>query len=152
MVIIVAVKKKVAATKKPRAATGLTDPTGNAAFTVVLEDIRAQFGVFGEALQGLREHMDARFEQVDARFEQVDARFEQVDAKFAEIHRELGLVKTVAIDHGRQLSEHGRMLADHGQQLGEIRKTVASIETKLDAKVERSEVVTIVEAALSKRR
>jgi chromosome segregation ATPase len=102
-------------------------------FTVILEDLRSQFAVFGEALQGLREHIDTRFEQVDRRFE-------QVDAQFADIHRELGLVKAVALEHGRQLSEHGRLLAEHGEQLGVIRKTVASIEN------------TIVEAALLKRR
>src|SRR5690606_10480239 len=64
--------------------------------------------------------------------------FVEVAAQLAEIHRELGLVKSVAIDHGRQLRE--------------IRKTVESIETKVDAKVDRSEVVAIVEAAISRRR
>ena len=42
------------------------------AFTVVLEDIRAQFGVFGEALQGMRELMGTRFEAVDKRFDAMD--------------------------------------------------------------------------------
>ncbi len=69
-------------------------------FAVVLEDIRAQFGVFGEALQGLREQMEARFEAVDRRFDRTD--------------HELGLVKTAVLENSRQLREHASALTDQG--------------------------------------
>jgi hypothetical protein len=58
--------------------------TTNAAHTmaIVLEDIRSQFAVFGEAIVGLRESMERRFESVDARFESIDARFDRMDGRF----------------------------------------------------------------------
>lgn len=108
------------------------------AFTVVLEDLRSRFEVFGEALQGLREHMDARFEQVDRRFEQVD--------------HELGLVKVVLLEHGRKLTQHGRELGAIRQELREVRDEVKNVGTKVDAKVDHTEVKRIVDVSLSKRR
>jgi chromosome segregation ATPase len=143
----------VAGKKKTSAA--MPDAHG---FTVILEDLRAQFMVFGEALQSLREHMDARFEQVDRRFEQVDRRFEQVDRRFEQVDRrfeqvdarsagleaEVGLVKLATLQNSRELAEHGR-------QLVELRQAVLDLGEKLDAKVDRSEVVGIVEDVLTKR-
>jgi septation ring formation regulator EzrA len=60
------------------------EPT-SADFTVVLEDLRSNFAVFGEALQVVREEMGQRFEQVDRRFEQIDRRFEQIDRRFEQV-------------------------------------------------------------------
>jgi hypothetical protein len=71
------------------------------AFTVVVEQMKAQFKAFGERLDGMHEAMDARFDAVDARFEKVDARFDAVD-------RELGLVKDAVLTHDRELREMGR--------------------------------------------
>ena len=105
---------EVAAKKRTGGASTIPDAHG---FTVVLEDLRGQFQVFGEALQGLRDRVEARFASVD---------------------RELGLVTSVLLEHGRQLTE--------------IRQSVETIETNLDAKVDRTEVVTIVEGGLSKLR
>ena len=108
-----------------------------AQFTVVLEDLRSKFSVFGEALQGLREEMTARFEQVDKRFEQVDKRFEQVggrlesgETRIARIETDLGLVKTVVLQHGRELKE--------------IRVAVQKLADRPD----RAEVVAIVREVL----
>jgi hypothetical protein len=69
-----------------------------AGFTVVLEDIRSQFRVFGEALQGIRETMDARFGAVDRRFDTVDARADRTDG-------ELALVKVAVLENNRELRE-----------------------------------------------
>jgi hypothetical protein len=69
-----------------------------AGFTVVLEDIRSQFRVFGEALQGIRETMDARFDAVDRRFDAVDARADRTDG-------ELALVKVAVLENNRELKE-----------------------------------------------
>jgi hypothetical protein len=62
-----------------------------AGFTVVLEDIRSQFRVFGEALQGIRETMDARFDAVEARADRTDG--------------ELALVKVAVLENNRELKE-----------------------------------------------
>ena len=65
---------------------------------VVLEDMRSQFKVFGEALQGVNDKVDRLDGDVASGFERVD--------------RELGLVKAVVIDHSRELREiRGRLEA-----------------------------------------
>src|SRR5271154_2262622 len=90
-----------------------------AGFTVVLEDIRSQFRVFGEALQGLSETMGARFEAVDRRFDAVDARsdavnrcfeavdrrFDAVDARSDRTDGEIALVKAAVLENNRELKE-----------------------------------------------
>ncbi|MGH7270377.1 MAG: hypothetical protein ACREJ3_08085 [Polyangiaceae bacterium] len=73
-------------------------PPGAREFTVVVEEMRGQFKVFGEALQGLRGEVVSGFEEVHRRFEEVHRRFEHVD-------HELGLVKAAVIEHGRELRE-----------------------------------------------
>jgi hypothetical protein len=88
-------KKKTMATGKKT--TTNAAPAG-AEFTVVLEDLRSQFRVFGEALQGLREEFTERFDAVDQRFAGVDQRFDGVD-------REIGLVKATVLENGREIRE-----------------------------------------------
>jgi archaellum component FlaC len=104
------------------------------AFTVVLEEIRAQNKAFGEGQELLRDQMrasfeevDRRFEQVDRRFEQIDHRFEQMDQRFERIEQDVGLVKIAVLDHARELKE---------------------IRTALDRKVDRDEVEAIVARAM----
>ena len=46
-------------------AAGQHGERGDGGFSVVLEDVRGHFAVLGEALHGLREHMDRRFESVE---------------------------------------------------------------------------------------
>jgi hypothetical protein len=116
-----------------RKRTGRREPEGARAFAVVVEEMRGHFKAFGERLDGLDEkvtgldekvtgldekvtagfarvderfaQIDERFAQIDERFAQVDARFAQVDESFAEVKHELGLVKTVVLEHGRLLKE-----------------------------------------------
>ena len=99
-------KQKKPLRRMKAAPTG--DPT-SADFTVVLEDLRSNFLVFGEALQVMREEMGQRFEQVDRRFEHVDRRFDRVDRRFDRVEGELGtlttnmtLLKSAIIDLARE--------------------------------------------------
>jgi predicted nucleic acid-binding Zn-ribbon protein len=119
------------------------------AFTIVLEDLRAQFGVFGEALQGMREHMDNRFEAVDRRFDEVDRRFDEVDKRFEAVdgrleglnarldrtERDLGLVKAAVLENSR-----------------ELKGVVQAVAGVVSEKVGRAEVEAIVERALQRPR
>src|SRR5580704_9127853 len=61
------------------------------ALSVVVEEQRAQFKVFGEALQGLREGMDRRFDGVD---------------------REIALVKGAVVETNRDMKTLRRAVED----------------------------------------
>ncbi len=134
-------------------------------FTVVLEDVRAQFGVFGEALQSLREQMDKRFDAVDRRFESMEGRFESMEGRFDSMDgrfdsmdgrvesiesrldrndQALGLVKTAVLESSRELKAHGHALE-------QIRLHGERIERGLDEKVGRTEVVERIERAVQER-
>jgi hypothetical protein len=128
-------------------------------FSVLVEDMRSQFQVFGESLQGLREHMDTRFEQVDRRFEQVDRRFEQVDRRFDDVESGIVLLKDVSLDHTRALKVVKRDLKElkaasieQTHQLNEVRSAVDRLTVKVDQKVDRAEVERIVDEALARPR
>jgi chromosome segregation ATPase len=97
-------------TKSARIAKG--DVVGGG-FAVVLEDLRGQFDAFGEALQGLREHIDRRFDSVDQRFESVDRRFESVE-------RQLGLLTDAVRTHSRDLRRIETGLDGHDARLGKL--------------------------------
>ena len=119
------------------------------AFSVLVEEMRSQFKVFGEALEQQREQMarrfdqvdqrfdqvDRRFDQVDRRFEQVDRRFEQVDQRFERVDRELGLVKAAVLENSREIRQ--------------LRGAVEALDAK---KADRDEVEGIVERVLVRRR
>ena len=86
-------------------------------FTVVLEDLRSKFSVFGEALQGFREEtgrrfddMNRRFEGIerrlddhDKRFDGIDKRFDEHDKRFVRIETDLELVKTAVLENTREI-------------------------------------------------
>jgi hypothetical protein len=131
-----------------------SEPTGARAFAVVLEKVHADFQVFGEALTGLREHMDRRFDVVDRRFEQVDRRFDRVEhetellkAAVLEHGRELKEHGRELREHGRELKEHGRELKEHGRELKELRVAVTDLAAR---KVDRDEVEGIAEHVLAR--
>jgi hypothetical protein len=97
-------------------------------FVVVLEEVRSQFKVFGEALQGVNENVDRLDRTVTSGFGRVDR---EMAAGFGRLDRELGLVKEVVLDHGRQLRE--------------IRGSVTRLEAAMEKKVDRDEVEAIVD-------
>jgi hypothetical protein len=121
------------------------------AFTIVLEEIRAQNKGFGDGQELLREgqellregqellregqevlregqevlrgQMDLLRDQMRAGFAEVDRRFEQVDRRFDRVEQDVGLVKIAALDHARELKE---------------------IRAELGNKVDRHELETLV--------
>ncbi len=140
--------------KSPRNKNNPRGPRASASqqFSVVVEDMRSQFKVFGEALDVLRaevaagfeqvasgfkqvhhrfEQVHHRFEQVHHRFEQVDRRFDQIDHRFQRVDQEIGLVKAAVIEHGHELRD--------------VRSSVKRVEESLATKVDREEVEAIVE-------
>lgn len=129
------------------------------AFVVVLEEMRAHFKVFGEDQQLLREQMSAGFEEVNRRFEAVDRRFDRVEnditemrhdiveirhdiaevrgdiadirGDIADIRHDVGRVKTVVLEHSRELKEN---------------------RVSLDKKVDRDEVEGIAQGVVARGR
>jgi hypothetical protein len=109
-------------------------------FTVVLEDLRAQFGVFGEALEGLREQMNVRFDAVDRRFEGVDRRLDGIDVRLDGIdvrldgidvrldrtERDIGLVKVAVIENSRELKVVAQAVATLAAEVSEKEGGAAS--------------------------
>ena len=103
------------------------------AFAVALESVRGDLRVVGEALQaqgdalqGFREEVGARFDEVDAQFRRVDARFDEVDTQFRQVgarfdevdaqfrqvgahfervDTDLGLLKSAVIENTRELRQ-----------------------------------------------
>jgi archaellum component FlaC len=143
-------------------------PPSAADFTIVLEDLRSQFKVFGEALEvvreegrqssaGLRQEMResiGAFRQevgqaisafreevgqaIGAFREEVRGDFKEVDRRLGALEGEMGLVKEVVIEHGRGLKE--------------LRAAVERLTEKVDRKVDRAEVVAIVEEVIARPR
>ena len=90
-------------------------PDGERAFAVVVEQLRGEFRVFGEALGGLRQEMTDGFAEIKR--------------DLGEVRVDLGLVKSAATTHSRELRE---------------------IRSALGNKVERGEVEAIVEHAVAR--
>jgi hypothetical protein len=97
-------------------------PDGARAFAVVVEQLRGEFKVFGEALGGFRQEMNDRFERVEHELG-------EVKRDIGEVKVDLALVKSAAMTHTRELRE---------------------IRGALGNKVERGEVETIVEHAVAR--
>jgi hypothetical protein len=128
------------------------------AFTIVLEDIRAQNKAFGEGQELLREGQDqlregqeqlregqgqlresherlreelrAGFAEVDRRFGEVDRRFEKVDRRFEQMDRRFDRIE-------QDVGLVKIAVLDHSRELKETRAALAN-------KVDRHEVETLV--------
>ncbi len=118
-------------------------PDGARAFTVVLEQLHGEFRVFGEALGGLRQHMNDRFDAVDRRFERVEHELGEVKRDLVEVKRDLVQVK-------QDLGDVQRDLADVKVDLGLVKSAATThsrelreIRAALGNKVERGEVEAI---------
>ena len=88
-------------------------------YTVVLEDLRSQFKVFGEALHGVHAKLDGH----DARFDRLELRADGTDG-------DLRFLRAAVTDHSGELRE--------------LRAGMARIEAALDKKVDRDEVKAMV--------
>ena len=88
-----AAKKTAMKPRKPakKAASTVTESQ----FALVLEDLRAQFGVFGEALQGFREEANERFGRVE----------DAIKTHSEELRRIEGKVDTVLADHEERITK-----------------------------------------------
>jgi chromosome segregation ATPase len=132
-------------------------PDGERAFAVVVEQLRGEFKVFGEALGGLRQQMTERFvaveqqlgamrvdlaamradldevkadlDQVKVDLNEVKVDLNEVKVDLSEVKVDLGLVKSAATTHSRELRDLRRALGN---------------------KVERGEVETIVEHVVAR--
>jgi hypothetical protein len=109
---------------------------GAAEFTVVLEDLRAQFKVFGEALAGVREEFGQRFDAVEGRLGSVEG--------------ELALVKVAVLENRREIRDVRAEIHDVRTDLHDVRGTVTRIEHALETKVDRDEVEGIVARVLAR--
>jgi hypothetical protein len=109
----------MAARKK---APSTSAPGGEHTFAVVVEQLRGEFKVFGEALGGLRQQMTDGFEAVDRRFE-------RVEHELGEMKVDRALVKPAATTHSRELKD---------------------IRNALGNKVERGEVEAIVDHVVAR--
>ena len=99
---------------------------GAAEFTVVLEEMRSHFKVFGEALGGVREEL------ADVREELADVRQD-----VAGVRRDLELVKVAVLENSREIR-------DLRVEVHDVRGAVTRIEQALETKVDRDEVEGIV--------
>ena len=115
-------------------------PEGERAFAVVVEQLRGEFKVFGEALGGLRQQMT---EEIGGLRQEMTKRFDRVEHELGEVKRDLGEVKrdldVVKVDLGLVKSA----VMTHARELREIRGALGN-------KVERGEVEAIVEHAVAR--
>jgi hypothetical protein len=122
----------------------LSPPDGARAFAVVVEQLRGDFKVFGEALGGLRQQVTEEIgglrkevtreigglrKEMNDRFERVEHELDGVKRDLGEVKVDLALVKSAAMTHTRELRE---------------------IRSALGNKVERGEVETIVAHAVAR--
>lgn len=90
---------------------------------VLLEDIRSKFGAFGEALQGMQEHMDREFREVRR--------------ELGEVRRDLGLVQSATLTHSREIRALQEDVRELRGEVQELRVDVRRIEGKVDDHGER---------------
>jgi hypothetical protein len=116
----------VAARRKKPVAPAAVDV---GAFTVVVETLRGDFKVFGEALADVKAEVhDVRVEVHNLKAE-TQAGFERLDREvrtgFARVDRELGLVKSAVLEHGRELREIRDRKVDRDQVEGIVQGALA---------------------------
>jgi archaellum component FlaC len=116
----------------------------------VVEQLRGEFRVFGEALGGLRQQMNDRFERVEHELGEVKRDVGEVKRDLDEVKRDVGEVK-------RDLGEVQRELVEVKVDLGLVKSAATThtrelreIRSALGNKVERGEVEAIVEHAVAR--
>ena len=133
---------------------------GERAFAVVVEQLRGDFKVFGEALGGLREDLG----EVKRDLGEVKRDLGEVKLDLEEVKRDLGEVKRdleeVKLDLGEVKRDLGEVKVDLGEvkvDLGLVKAAVTThtrelreVRGALGNKVERGEVEAIVEHAVAR--
>src|ERR1017187_6126515 len=80
-------------------------PDGERAFAVVVEQLRGEFKVFGEALGGLRQQLTEGFDEVRGDVAELKHDMGEVKRDLGEVKVDLSLVKSAATTHSRELRE-----------------------------------------------
>ena len=103
----------------------------------MLETMRGEFRGFGEALQGLREGVGARFNHVDARFDRVEEDLGTLKHDVGVLNHDVGTLK------------HDMILVTDAvlENIREIKR----LSTLVDKKVDRDEVEALIEEAFHRR-
>ncbi len=118
-------------------------PDGARAFAVVVEQLRGEFKVFGEALGGLRQEMNDRFERVEHELGEVKRDVGEVKRNLGEVKRDVGEVQRELGEVKVDLALVKSAATTHTRELREIRSALGN-------KVERGEVETIVEHTVAR--
>ena len=118
-------------------------PDGARAFAVVVEQLRGEFKVFGEALGGLRQEMNDRFERVEHELGEVKRDIGEVKRDLSEVKRDVGEVQRELGEVKVDLALVKSAATTHTRELREIRSALGN-------KVERGEVEAIVEHAVAR--
>lgn len=63
-------------------------------YTVVLENLRSDFKIFGEKLQLTEEKFEKRFDEAENRFDKVENRFDNIENRFDKVEEDLDTIKT----------------------------------------------------------
>ncbi len=118
-----------------RKVAGGGENDGGRAFAVVVEQLRGDFRVFGEALGGLTEKVDGLSARVDGLSERVDGLSERVDGlservdgleakmdrRFDSLEVDVGLMKAAILAQGRELTKK----VDRDEVEGIVERAVA---------------------------
>jgi septal ring factor EnvC (AmiA/AmiB activator) len=112
------------------------------AFAVVVETLRGDFRVFGEALAGLTTKVDSGFERVDRELTSVRADLSDVKHDLGAVKQDLAGVKDDLAGVKHELGLVKSAVLEHGRELREIR----------DRKVDRDEVEGIVQGIVARAR
>lgn len=84
---------------------------------VILEDIRSKFSVFGEALQGMQEHMEREFREVRR--------------DLGEVRRDLALVQSATLTHSREIRALQQDVRELRGEVQGLRGDVQRVEAKV---------------------
>lgn len=133
-------KRKTAHVSKPTRADAASQ------FAPVLEDVRAQFKVFGEALQGQREHIDRRLESVERQLGLLtDAvrthskELQRVETKLDEQERYSHWMAAKVSPRVQQIVEEAAELP--AGELAELIEAIQSLPRRAEAVPERHAVI-----------
>ena len=119
----------------------LPESRDSRAYTLVLEDIRSQFAVFGEALGGLRETMNRRFDKVENDIALLKVAVIQNSHDIKEIRQDITEIRQDIVEIRADIVEIRQDIVEIRQDIVEIRADIAGIRSTLEDKVDRSELV-----------
>jgi chromosome segregation ATPase len=104
---------------------------GERAFAVVVEQLRGEFKVFGEALGGLRQQMTDGFERVDREIGEVKRDLVEVKRDLVEVKRDLVEVKRDLVEVKSDLVEVKRDLVEVKRDLVEVKRDLVEVKRDL---------------------